>query len=67
MEQARVRIEHLEKTLSLTAKEDALGRRGVELRKRLEGLTERFEIPAWVTLVFALFAIGGAILHCSGS
>ena len=63
---SRDRMSDLERLAELRAKEVAYEHRSVNLRKRLEHLTESLEVPPWVSFVLAVFAIGGACFAIAG-
>ena len=65
-DEARRRIETAPKLLELSVKESVLGTGGARLRKRLEDLGNNFDVPPWVTMVLALFAVGGAVFAILG-
>jgi uncharacterized protein YhaN len=56
----RKRLSTVEQLAELRAKESAYAHRGKALRERLEQLVETLDIPPWVSLVLAMFALGGA-------
>lgn len=56
----RKRLATVEQLAELRAKESAYAHRGKALRERLEQLVETLDVPAWVSLVLAMFALGGA-------
>jgi uncharacterized protein YhaN len=62
----RRRIAAAEQLAELRAKEAAYEHRGKALRQRLEQLVETLDVPPWVSIVLAMFALGGAVFAIMG-